>query len=88
MPDQYGPVHYTLHKTSAAGLYLVIPPLDTRAAAAVDAVGTIPAGTPGFDKCSRLEINHIMVKDNTICQCFDHYTKHLIYCGKKIGVQC
>lgn len=86
MPDQRGPIYYTLHKTSAMGLYLVIPPLDTRAAAAVDAVGTIPAGTPGFDKCSRLEINHIMVKDNTICQYFDHYTTLLIYYGNKIGV--
>jgi hypothetical protein len=74
-----------LHETSATGLYLVIPPLDTRAAAAVDAVGTIPAGTPGFDKCSRLMMNHIMVKDNAICQYFDHYTKHMFTVAIKVG---
>jgi hypothetical protein len=42
----------------------VTPPLETRAAAAVDAVGTIPAKTPGFERCSRLHrkatLSHII----------------------------
>jgi hypothetical protein len=33
---------------------LVMPPLETSAAAAVDAVGTIPAGTPGFERWTSL----------------------------------
>ena len=33
---------------------MVIPPVETSAAAAVDAVGTIPAGTPGLERCTSL----------------------------------
>lgn len=33
---------------------LVMPLLEISAAAAVDAVGTIPAGTPGFERCTSL----------------------------------
>jgi len=31
-----------------------MPPLEISAAAAVEAVGTIPAGTPGFERCTSL----------------------------------
>lgn len=47
---------------------LVIPPLETSAAAAVEAVGTIPAGTPGLERWTSLHLTKSTIRCSFIIQ--------------------